>query len=194
MLLGGLTMTQRGQWIFVLSIVGVLAGALVVGVALTPALQPVGVESSAPDFRAVDVLTGDTVGLDRYEHHVVLLNIWATWCTPCVTEMPSIQRLHDELAAQGLKVVAVSVDGADSETVRAWARERGLTFDILHDRTGRIERAYQTTGVPESFVIDRDGIIVKKVIGAAAWDHPTQVALMRRLLGVDEQSVADRGQ
>ena len=108
--------------------------------------------------------------------------------------MPSIQRLHNELAAQGLKVVAVSVDGTDSETVRTWAQERGLTFDILHDRTGRIERDYQTTGVPESFVIDRDGIIVKKVIGAAVWDHPSQVALMRRLLGVDEQSVADRGQ
>lgn len=185
-------MTQRGQWIFVLGIVGVLAGALVVGLALTPALKPVGVESAAPDFRAVDVMTGDTVDLDRYEDEVVLLNIWATWCTPCVTEMPSIQRLHDALAGHGLKVVAVSVDGGDSESVRAWAQERGLTFDILHDRTGRIERDYQTTGVPESFVIDRDGIIVKKVIGAAEWDHPTQVDLMRRLLGVDAQAVAER--
>jgi len=187
-------MTQRGQWIFVLGIVGVLAAALMVGLTLTPALKPVGVQSAAPDFRAVDVMTGDTVDLDRYENEVVLLNIWATWCTPCVTEMPSIQRLHEQLRAQGLKVVAVSVDGADSETVRSWAQERGLTFDILHDRTGRIERDYQTTGVPESFVIDREGIIVKKVIGAAAWDHPTQVDLMRRLLGVDEQVVAARSQ
>jgi peroxiredoxin len=187
-------MTQRGQWIFVLGIVGVLAGALVVALALTPALQPVGVESSAPRFRAVNVVTGDTVGLDDYENDVVLLNVWATWCTPCVTEMPSIQRLHEELAQQGLKVVAVSVDGADTETVRAWAQERGLTFDVLHDRSGRIERDYQTTGVPESFIIDRDGIIVKKVIGAAAWDHPTQVALMRRLLGIDEKAVEERSQ
>jgi len=187
-------MTQRGQWIFVLGIIGVLAGALVVGLALSPSLQPIGVESRAPQFRAVDVMTGDTVRLDRYHGEVVLLNIWATWCTPCVTEMPSIQRLYEQMAPQGLKVVAVSVDGEDTEAVRAWTQDRGLTFEILHDRSGRIERDYQTTGVPESFVIDRDGIIVKKVIGATQWDHPTQVALLRRLLGVDDQSVEDRAQ
>jgi len=187
-------MTQRGQWIFVLGIIGVLAGALVVGLALTPSLQPIGVESRAPEFHAVDVATGDTVSLERYEGDVILLNIWATWCTPCVTEMPSIQRLYDELAPDGLKVVAISVDGEDTGDVRAWTQERGLTFDILHDRTGKIERDYQTTGVPESFVIDREGVIVKKVIGAAQWDHPTQVALLRRLLGVDEQPVEDRTQ
>ena len=187
-------MTQRGQWIFVLVIVGALAGALVLGVTLTPALQTVGVESKAPDFRAVNVASGDTVSSDQYEGDVVLLNIWATYCGPCVVEMPAIQRLYDELAPYGLKVVAISVDLTDVEHVRDWIDERGFTFDVLHDQSARIERDYQTTGVPESFVINRDGIIVKKVIGAVEWDHPTQVALMRRLLGADEQPTQKRGQ
>jgi peroxiredoxin len=187
-------MTQRGQWIFVLAFVGSLAAALVVGMALTPSLKPVGVESRAPDFRAVDVRTGETVRFDAYEGKVVLLNIWATWCTPCVREMPSIQRLYEELAPHGLEVVAVSVDNGEADMVRQWAEERSLTFDILHDQAARIEREYQTTGVPESFVIDRSGIIVKKVIGEAQWDHPTQLNLFRRLLGLDDDSVASRAE
>jgi peroxiredoxin len=108
--------------------------------------------------------------------------------------MPSIQRLYDELGSDGLRVVAISVDNADRERVREWIDERDFTFDVLHDQSARIEREYQTTGVPESFLINRDGIIVKKVIGAVEWDHPTQVALMRRLLGADEQPTEERGQ
>ena len=104
-----------------------------------------------------------------------------------------MQRLYDELGPQGLRVVAVSVDNADIEDVARWVEDRGFTFAILHDQAAEIERTYQTTGVPESFVIDREGIIVKKVIGAAEWDHPTQVALLRRLLGVHEQELEERG-
>ncbi len=66
--------------------------------------------------------------------------------------------------------------------VRRYAQELGLTFEILHDRPGAIREIYQTTGVPESFVIDRDGAIVKKVIGAAEWDSPVNETLIRRLL------------
>jgi peroxiredoxin len=174
-------MTQRGQWIFVLGIVGALAGGLVAGMMLTPALAPIGVQSPAPRFQARDVRTGETVDLAQYEDEVLLVNIWATWCGPCEAEMPSIQRLHDSLGPRGLRVVAVSVDNA-TEDVRGWVEERGLTFTVLHDPSGRIERDYQTTGVPESFVLDRDHIIVKKIIGATEWDHPTQVSLIERLL------------
>ena len=177
----------------VLGIVGLLVGGLVVGVVLAPALQPVSVGSEAPDFEAVDLATGDTLRLEAYRGDVVLLNIWATWCIPCEVEMPSIQRLHDELGPVGLKVIAVSVDQGGSESVRAWAEDRGLTFLILHDQSGRIQQTFQTTGVPETFVIDRYGVIVKKVIGAAEWDHPVQQALIRRLLGGEDDEVAESG-
>lgn len=184
-------MTQRGQWVFVLVIVGLLGGALLGGLLLTPALQPISVQSKAPDFEAVNLTTRDTVSFDDYRGEVVLLNVWATWCPPCVAEMPSMQRLFDALGSNGLKVVAVSVDNIDTDDVLAWVAERGFTFESLHDQSGEIERIYQTTGVPESFVIDREGVIVKKVIGAAEWDHPTQVALMRRLMGNNGQELEE---
>ncbi len=175
-------MTHRGQWVLVLVIVGVLGGALGAGLALSPGLTPVGVGSEAPDVRAMRLPAGDSVRLDEYRGEVLLVNIWATWCLPCEREMPSMQRLHEALGPEGLRILAVSVDNAEPDKVWSWVQERQLTFEILHDPSGRIERAYQTTGVPESFVIDRDGVIVKKVIGATEWDHPAQQALFRRLL------------
>ena len=120
--------------------------------------------------------------LADYRGKVVLLNVWATWCPPCRIEMPSMERLHKTLAGTDFRIVAVSVDEDDSTVVNAFVRELGLTFDILHDQTGAIQGIYQTTGVPESFVIDRDGVIVKKVIGAVEWDGPVNEALIRRLL------------
>jgi peroxiredoxin len=175
-------MAQRGQWILVLVIIGVLGGALIVGTALTPGLGPVAIGTKAPDFRALHLASRDSVGLDRYEGNVVLLNVWATWCIPCEAEMPSIQRLYDELNPLGLEVLAVSVDEGSPDRVQEWIDERGFTFEILHDQSGNIERTYQTIGVPETFIIDRDGVIVKKVIGATEWDHPTHTTLLRQLL------------
>ena len=94
-----------------------------------------------------------------------------------------MQRLHDALADSGLHIVAVSVDQGSRQSVEDWIRERNLTFQVLHDPTGRIDRTYQTTGVPESFVINRDGVIVKKVIGPEEWDAAPSQQLFRRLLG-----------
>lgn len=184
---------SRGQWIAVGMIVAVLTAALVVGAALSPDLFPVAVGSDAPEFRAVHIETGDTVNLASYEGDVVLLNIWATWCAPCRQEMPSMERLYREMREDGLRVVAVSVDATGPDIVRQFADELDLTFDILHDRGQGIEATYQTTGLPESFVIDRHGVIVKKEIGAVEWDHPAQRALMRRLLSDgDSASGGDR--
>lgn len=102
-----------------------------------------------------------------------------------------MQRLYERLGPEGLRMVAVSIDatpgkadaaGRTGGDVAAFAKEYGLTFDIWHDPSGKIQRTYRTTGVPESFVIDRRGTIVKKVIGATEWDSQATVALFRRLL------------
>jgi peroxiredoxin len=123
---------------------------------------------------------------------VVLLNIWATWCAPCRVEMPSIERLYRELGPRGLAVVAVSIDDPDTDdAIRDFARELGLTFEILHDAPGAIQRAYQTTGVPETFVIGPDGVIRKKVIGAADWASAANRALFASLL--DEAAAPPAG-
>ncbi|OLB06530.1 MAG: hypothetical protein AUH06_07630 [Gemmatimonadetes bacterium 13_2_20CM_69_27] len=162
------------------------ASALVFGVALAakiwPQLDLVGVGSRAPAFRAVNLRSGRPSSLADYRGRVVLLNVWATWCPPCRVEMPSLERLHGKLAGPDFAVVAVSIDDGDASTVMAFVGELGLGFDVLQDKGGRIQQIYQTTGVPESFVIDRDGVIIKKVIGAAEWDGPVNELLIRKLI------------
>lgn len=93
-----------------------------------------------------------------------------------------MERLWQQLQGTGFRVVAVSIDKEDSTVVNAFVKELGLTFDILHDQSGKIQDTYQTTGVPETFVIDREGWIVKKVIGASPWDAAVNQILIRRLL------------
>jgi peroxiredoxin len=154
-------------------------------------IPTVGPGEEAPTFEAL-TLDGRPASLDDYAGRVVLLNIWATWCLPCEEEMPSMERLKGQLGSAGLRIVAVSIDPGDPTDVRDWAVERGLTFSIWHDPSGRVQRLYQTTGVPESFVIDRHGVIVKKVIGATEWDHPAQQALLKRLLAAEAAEPGDQ--
>jgi cytochrome c biogenesis protein CcmG/thiol:disulfide interchange protein DsbE len=167
-----------------------VAMALVFGTALVIEIRPqidlVGVGSKAREFRAKDLATGRVMTLADYRGKVLLLNVWATWCQPCRVEMPSLERLHRRLTGTDFRVVAVSIDEDGDSVVAAFARELGLSFEILHDQTGAIKRDYQATGVPESWVINRDGVIIKKVIGASEWDGPVNETLIRRLL--DEQA------
>ena len=173
---------MRKQWIIVGVLIAVLTAGAVIGVRMAPDIFPVEVGSKVPSFTAVDLATGDSVQLSRYQGSVTLLNIWATWCEPCRVEMPSMQHLYETLGPEGLKVVAVSIDQADPQVVRDFQRQYGLTFDILQDQSRAIERVFQTTGVPESFVLNREGRIVKKVIGAHDWSSVANQDLVRRLL------------
>jgi cytochrome c biogenesis protein CcmG, thiol:disulfide interchange protein DsbE len=151
---------------------------------------PLGVGSRAPDYTALS-LSGDPVSISGFEGDVVLLNIWATWCPPCVAEMPALQRLHEQLGDRGLSIVAVSVDsppslgnamGVFSGDVRAFVEQFGLTFTVLHDPGGGIQSRYQVNGLPTTFLIDRDGRVRRKVMGAAEWDMPRFADEIRALL------------
>jgi peroxiredoxin len=168
---------------------GGLAVLLLAGAALTiPRVirvpDPVGVGFRAPEFEARSVSDSMRVArLSAYRGSVVLLNVWATWCDPCRREMPSIERLYQELGPKGLRVLAVSIDDAGAgRDIREFAREHGLTFDILHDPTGGIQRTYQLIGVPESFLIDRDGVIRKKAF-ESDWFSAENRNLVAQLLG-----------
>jgi peroxiredoxin len=151
---------------------------------------PLDVGSRAPDYVAFS-LDGNEVALSSFAGEVVVLNIWATWCRPCVVEMPALQRLHEELADDGLRVVAVSVDappgvlgsfGERGGNVSEFVESLGLTFTVLHDPTGRIESRYQVYGLPTTFVIDREGRIRNKVLGARDWDEPPLADQIRQLV------------
>ena len=179
-------MTLRQQWLTVLGIVVGLALLLGVGAfAMRDELFPIVVGSKAPDFAARTVDSSATVrGFDHYRGKVVVLNIWATWCAPCIYEMPSFARLRTAVPDTNLAIVAVSVDevvGADS--VRAFVTSLGVNFDVLLDSTTQISRDYQVTGYPETFVIAKDRTIRKKWIGPLEWDSPANVSLINELLG-----------
>ena len=177
---------MRKQWIAVIAIVAGLALGAAALVKFSPDNQRVEVGARAPEFTAVDLASGDSVSLrDRYKGHVTLVNIWATWCIPCRVEMPAMQSVFDSLRTRGFRIAAVSIDEGDPTEVRNFAAELGLTFDILHDPSGRIQQVYQTTGVPESFLIDRSGAIVKRVIGAHDWSSPVNRQLVERLLDAE---------
>jgi peroxiredoxin len=154
----------------------------------------VAVGSPAPDFRAASLDPADTTvqTLDRYRGDVVLLNLWATWCGPCVWEMPSIQRLYDAYRDRGLRVVGVAVDDPPfADRVRAFVAEHQLTFDILHEGSGQIERDYRSRGLPATYIIGRDGRIRVIRQGATEWDAPAHRAVIEQLLGQTAGSSAD---
>ena len=178
-------MTVRQQWIVVGIIVLLLGSGVFAGVRLfADDLFPVSVGTAAPSFKAKDVQSGATRTLADYRGKVVLLNVWATWCEPCKVEMPSMEELYKVYGPRGVHIVAVSIDQtAGEDSIRAYAKNLGLTFEILHDPTRAIERAYQTTGYPESFVIDRGGVIRRKWISATDWNAPASRALFDELLG-----------
>jgi peroxiredoxin len=172
------------QWLFVLAVLAGLGLAMGALVWFGPEVQAVEAGARAPDYRVVNVASGDSLSLrEQYAGKVTLVNIWATWCVPCRVEMPAMQRLYDSLGARGFRIAAVSIDADGPGPVRDFVKELGLTFDVLQDQSGRIQQVYQTTGVPESFLLDKDGVIIKRVIGAHDWSSPVNSGLVRRLLG-----------
>jgi cytochrome c biogenesis protein CcmG/thiol:disulfide interchange protein DsbE len=178
-------MTARGQWMLVGGIVLAIAGGATVMTMSSGRAAFVGPGAPAPNFVAVTVQdSGVTApkGIDAYRGKPVLLNIWATWCAPCREEMPRIEQLQRELADSGLAVVAISIDNPGmADAIREFRKEMKLSFEILYDDTGKIRDDYQTVGVPETFLIDRQGVVRRRLIGAS-WTVDEQRPLLRELL------------
>ncbi len=189
-------MTARQQWSVVLVVVGLLAAALFAATHfLGDELFPVAVGMEAPPMQGTTIVGPKRVKtLADYKGKVVLLNVWATWCGPCREEMPSMEKLHREFGPQGLEIVAVSVDDPGAEkTILQFAKEFGITFEILHDPDKITAKHYQVTGYPESFIIGTDGTIRRKVFAAADWSSEANRMLVRELLGTATTRTASRG-
>ena len=135
----------------------------------------------APAF-SLPGLDGNMVNLDDYKGKIVLLNIWATWCPPCVAEMPSMEKLYQELKEENFEILAVSIDVSGSNVVAPFMKKHRLSFPALTDTQGTIKDLYQTTGVPESFILDKDGIIAEKVIGPREWATPEVINYFRNMI------------
>jgi peroxiredoxin len=135
----------------------------------------------APNF-TLPALDGNMVSLSDHKGHVVLVNIWATWCPPCVDEMPSMERLYQELKGENFEILAVSIDALGEKAVAPFMKKYKLSFPALMDPDGTIKDPYQTTGVPESFIINKDGILVEKIIGPRNWADPAVVRYLREMI------------
>ncbi|MEN8376215.1 MAG: TlpA disulfide reductase family protein [Gemmatimonadota bacterium] len=142
----------------------------------------VAVGDVAPPY-AAPTLAGDTVALADLRGQVVLLNVWATWCAPCRREMPGLQALEETYREEGFHVLGVSIDARGAErAIRAFADDLGVSFTLLHDPDERVTRTYRTIGVPESFLIGREGVVVARWIGTFdPTDQATHAAVREAL-------------
>jgi cytochrome c biogenesis protein CcmG/thiol:disulfide interchange protein DsbE len=158
-------------------VVAMLALALVPACEKNPGPQ---VGEPVPQFTLPD-LEGREHGLADFRGQVIVLNFWATWCPPCVEEMPSLEKLHRGLADKGLAVLALSVDERFGDIV-AFRDKYDLTFTLLHDNGHKVSRKYQTFKYPETYIIDRAGRLKSKVIGPRDWAAPSVIRDLVTLL------------
>jgi thiol-disulfide isomerase/thioredoxin len=139
----------------------------------------------APATSFVD-LTGSEVSLAQFSGKIVLVNLWATWCEPCLREMPSLERLQSRLGDK-IVVVAISEDRGGSKTVEPFIGKLGLkSVKIYLDPKSAMERAFKVQGLPTSFLIDREGRVLGRVEGAAEWDKPKLLGILKSFLGDEE--------
>ena len=135
----------------------------------------------APDFTLRN-LNGNLEGLSEFKDQVVVLNFWATWCAPCLEEMPAFETLYRRYRSQGLTVIAVSLDKGDTSKVEKFVDEHSLTFPVLLDLDGIAERIYPSFTIPFTYVIDKKGRIAARVDGAKNWSSNETFAALDILI------------
>jgi cytochrome c biogenesis protein CcmG, thiol:disulfide interchange protein DsbE len=138
--------------------------------------HPAQLDIPAPDFTVSDGST--TVHLASYRGKVVLLNFWATWCGPCIVELPSLLQLHRDMPS--LAIVAVSID-EDPDAYRRFLAERHIDLITVRDPSQSAPRLFHTDMWPETYLIDRNGVIRSKYIGAQDWSSPSIRAFLKSL-------------
>jgi peroxiredoxin len=143
----------------------------------------------APEF-GLPSIGGGTVKLSDLKGKLVFMNIWATWCAPCRDEMPSMERLYQKLKGPNFEMIAISVDEEGKTAVDPFAEELGLTFPILLDpekndskdyKPEGVAKRYMITGVPETYLIRQDGLVILHLVGPTEWDRPEIVDVIKKL-------------
>ncbi len=129
----------------------------------------------------LDGIDGEQYRLFDHRGKVVLVNFWATWCLPCVKEMPSMQRLKRKLGEREMLILAVNM-GDDDRSVRDFLTRVPVSFPILMDREGKASRAWKVYALPASFVLDTNGDVAYFLIGSLEWDSAEVVAILSSLL------------
>ncbi|MDA3915819.1 MAG: TlpA disulfide reductase family protein [Deltaproteobacteria bacterium] len=163
--------------LLLLSMVGCLS-LFVFSCGQAPTVLKVG--DSAPDFSLVDRL-GKSWTLSELKGQVVFINFWATWCSPCLKELPSMQTLFASLPNDKFKMLAV-LNNDKPVLADFVAKQKGITIPILDDSQNLIGSKYDITGLPETFILDKQGIIREKIIGPAQWDTPEALQMIMKYI------------
>lgn len=134
----------------------------------------------APNLDTVD-MNGDVWSLSKQKGQVVFVNFWATWCAPCREEMPSMQRLYAKMPKDKFKMVAL-YNRDTPELVKNFVTKLGITIPILDDQQNILGERYGLTGLPETFIVDKRGVLREKFIGPKEWDSPEIVDLLMKYI------------
>ena len=140
--------------------------------------RPPRIGSSAPDFTVQDAQ--NKITLSQYRGQVVVLNFWATWCAPCVEEVPSLVEMQRRMKAKGVTVLAVSVD-VDENAYRQFVRDHGVNLLTVRDPDQKSNSLFGTSKFPETFIVDRNGVMRRKFIGAVDWTEPEILDFLSKL-------------
>ena len=135
----------------------------------------------SPRNFSLSLLEGETKSLSSYKGKVVFLNFWATWCGPCRVEMPSMEALYKKFSDKGLEILAVNC-GEDQAAVRSFMKNEKLSFPALLDLDGRVSQNYGIQAIPTTYLIDRDGMIILRLVGSIDWNTPKIHAALESLL------------
>lgn len=145
--------------------------------------QKLGVEvgNIAPDFRVANLKGGES-SLSDYRGKVVLLNFWATWCGPCKAEMPSMEALYQSYPREDFEILAVSIDIDKDAPIQSFIEDFGFTFPVLLDTLFEVNDRYQIRVVPTSVVVNREGVITHRLLGAKDWNAPDSKLFLEKLI------------
>ena len=164
------------RWLIVRSLVASLSLLALAG--CYTGSRPPRIGSNAPDFTVQD--GQNKLTLSQFRGQVVVLNFWATWCPPCVEEMPSLVEMQRRMKAKGVTVLAVSVD-VDDGAYRQFLKDHGVNLLTVRDPDQKSNRLYGTFKFPETYVIDRNGVMRRKFIGAVDWTEPEVTDFLGKL-------------
>jgi peroxiredoxin len=135
----------------------------------------------APSFQLTS-LDGRIVDLAAYRGKVVMVHFWATWCPPCVEEIPTLERLYRAYFGKELEILAVSVDEGGAGAVGQFMQKNRLALPVLLNPDQSVSRAYGTLKFPETYLVDREGVVRRKIIGAADWMSPAAQQVIQAML------------
>ncbi len=133
-----------------------------------------------PDL-TLTAMDGKKVSLASYKGKVLFINLWATWCAPCRDEMPSMQKLYEQMKGENFEMIAISIDKDGLKAVEPFVKDLKLTFPILLDVEQKASGPFKITGVPETFLVSPEGTILHHLVGPAAWDKPEIANALRAL-------------